>query len=90
MLERGVGSIKKHLKRLVRKGEMAEQAASEVVGRIRPETALEVCRTAPVLRVGLGAGMSSRCQMRGEATRRACTQRKSPVGPACFAAVLSA
>jgi len=47
LLERGMGSIKKQLKRLVRKGEMAEGIANEVVGRVRAETTLEV---------GLGAG----------------------------------
>lgn len=38
-----MAGIKKQLKRLVRKGEMAEGVASEIVGRVRPETTLEVC-----------------------------------------------
>jgi 3-hydroxyacyl-CoA dehydrogenase len=42
MLDRGMGSIKKQLKRLVRKGEMAEAVAEEVTARVRPETTLDV------------------------------------------------
>ncbi|GBF96274.1 hypothetical protein Rsub_09069 [Raphidocelis subcapitata] len=44
VLDRGIASIKKQLKRLVRKGEMAEGVASEIVGRVRPETALEAMK----------------------------------------------
>lgn len=37
-----MGSIKRQLKRLVRKGEMAEGVAAEVAGRVRAENNLEV------------------------------------------------
>lgn len=44
VLDRGIASIKKQLKRLVRKGEIAEGIASEIAGRVRPETALEAMK----------------------------------------------
>lgn len=44
MLERGIASIKKQLKRLVRKGEMDTDAAAEIASRVRPETTLDAMK----------------------------------------------
>lgn len=44
LLERGIGSIKRQLKRLVRKGEMAEGVAAEISARVRPEQQLEAMK----------------------------------------------
>lgn len=61
ILDRGIQTIKASLKRIVRKGQLAEDAATEAVGRIRFDTSMEVGTVAAICHVGLLRVSSTDC-----------------------------